>query len=108
MLPYAAEGAAQSIEDAGVLTCVLSLTNSVPTALAVYEGNRKDRAQRIQSCASMTWNALHFPDGEEQRKRDEAVPGSGKNPDIWADPNRQDFMLGACISGQFDIALECL
>ena len=69
MLPYVAQGAAQAIEDAGVLTCALSLTDSVPTALTVYESVRKERAERIQKSAAVTRKALHLPDGEEQRKR---------------------------------------
>ncbi|RAH64856.1 FAD/NAD(P)-binding domain-containing protein [Aspergillus aculeatinus CBS 121060] len=94
MLPYVAQGAAQAIEDAGVLTCALSMTDSVPKALAVYELVRKDRAERIQKSAAVTRKALHLPDGEEQVKRDEAIRGSGKNPDLWADPSWQDFMWG--------------
>lgn len=94
MLPYVAQGAAQAIEDAGVLTCALSLTDSVPTALSVYEAVRKERAERIQNSAAETRKALHLPDGEEQRKRDEAIRGPGKNPDLWADHSWQDFMWG--------------
>ncbi|KAL4810661.1 salicylate hydroxylase [Aspergillus unguis] len=94
MLPYVAQGAAQAIEDAGVLSCALSLTDSVPTALEVYESVRKERAEKIQKSASVTRKALHLPDGEEQRKRDEAIRGPGKNPDLWADHDWQDFMWG--------------
>lgn len=104
MLPYVAQGAAQAIEDAGVLTCALSLTDSVPTALAVYESVRKERAERIQNSAAVTRKALHLPDGEEQRKRDEAIRGSGKNPDLWADPSWQEFMWGPY---HFLLYLEC-
>ncbi|KAJ5294076.1 salicylate hydroxylase [Penicillium antarcticum] len=94
MLPYVAQGAAQAIEDAGVLTCALSLTDSVPKALAVYELVRKERAERIQNSATVTRKALHLPDGAAQRKRDDAIHGSGKTPDLWADPSWQDFMWG--------------
>lgn len=94
MLPYVAQGAAQAIEDAAVLTCALSLTDSVPTALSVYEIVRKERAERIQKSAAVTRKALHLPDGEEQRKRDEAIRGPGRNPDLWADHAWQDFMWG--------------
>ncbi|OJJ31295.1 hypothetical protein ASPWEDRAFT_31950 [Aspergillus wentii DTO 134E9] len=97
MLPYVAQGAAQAIEDAGVLTCALSLTDDVKTALAVYERVRKDRAERIQNSASVTRKALHLPDGEQQRKRDAAFKGTGKNPDLWADREFQDFMWGELI-----------
>ncbi|RAL06561.1 FAD/NAD(P)-binding domain-containing protein [Aspergillus homomorphus CBS 101889] len=94
MLPYVAQGAAQAIEDAGVLTRALSMTDSVPSALAVYELVRKERAERIQKSAAVTRKALHLPDGEQQIKRDGAIRGFGKNPDLWADPSWQDFMWG--------------
>ncbi|PYH87412.1 FAD/NAD(P)-binding domain-containing protein [Aspergillus ellipticus CBS 707.79] len=94
MLPYVAQGAAQAIEDAGVLACVLSLTEDIDSALAVYERVRKERAEKIQKSAAVTRKALHLPDGEEQRKRDEAIRGPGKNPDLWADHDWQDFMWG--------------
>lgn len=94
MLPYVAQGAAQAIEDAGVLTCALSLADDVSTAIKVYENVRKERAERVQNSASITRNALHLPDGEEQRKRDEAIKGKGRNPDLWADKDFQEFMWG--------------
>jgi salicylate hydroxylase len=37
MLPYVAQGAAQAVEDAGVLTEVFTRTSDVDLALAVYE-----------------------------------------------------------------------
>ncbi|RAL01458.1 salicylate hydroxylase [Aspergillus ibericus CBS 121593] len=106
MLPYVAQGAAQAIEDAGVLACALSLTEDLDGALAVYERVRKDRAEKIQKSAAVTRKALHLPDGEEQRKRDEAIRGPGKNPDLWADHDWQDFMWGTDVMketvGQFE------
>jgi salicylate hydroxylase len=43
MLPYVAQGVAQAIEDAGVLTCALSLVDKdgIDTALKVYEAVRR-------------------------------------------------------------------
>jgi len=103
MLPYVAQGAAQAIEDAAVLTCVLSLIESksqLPTALKIYEGMRKERAERIQNSAAANRTSLHLPDGEAQMKRDAAMrrasggKDGGKNPDLWADNTWQDFMWG--------------
>lgn len=104
MLPYVAQGAANAIEDAGVLACALSLIPSseqkdIESALRVYELVRKKRGEDIQASAAETRRALHLPDGEEQRKRDEAMRKSGegkggKNPDLWADSEWQDFMWG--------------
>ena len=94
MLPYVAQGAAQAIEDAGVLTVALSLADEVPTALRVYEKVRKARAEAIQNSASKTRTTLHLPDGPEQERRDMAMGRQGPNPDMWADGRWQEFMWG--------------
>lgn len=100
MLPYVSQGAAQAIEDAGLLTCALSLAGKeeLDTALKVYEAVRKERGEKIQNSAAVTRKALHLVDGEEQRKRDLAIRDGGKeggrNPDLWADREWQDFMWG--------------
>lgn len=47
MLPYVAQGAAQAIEDAGVLAVCLSMTTDVPLGLKVYETVRKTRVEII-------------------------------------------------------------
>ncbi|KAL3475981.1 salicylate hydroxylase [Aspergillus californicus] len=103
MLPYVAQGAAQAIEDAGVLACVLSLGGEdveIPTRLKVYQSIRKERAEKIQNSASETRLALHLPDGEKQRQRDEAIKSGGKNPDLWADKSWQEFMWGTDVMKQ--------
>ncbi|CEJ61785.1 hypothetical protein PMG11_10304 [Penicillium brasilianum] len=103
MLPYVAQGAAQAIEDAGVLACVLSLSGEdvdIPTRLKVYEIIRKERAEKIQNSAAETRLALHLPDGEKQRQRDEAIKSGGKNPDLWADKSWQQFMWGTDVMEQ--------
>ncbi|KAF2770521.1 hypothetical protein EJ03DRAFT_326414 [Teratosphaeria nubilosa] len=99
MLPYVAQGAAQAIEDAGVLQCVLAKCSAdVPLALAVYESVRKARGKAIQGSAAMTRVELHLPDGLAQQERDrkirEASQGTGNNPDLWADQTFQEFMWG--------------
>lgn len=101
MLPYVAQGAAQSVEDAGVLAAVLSLISKkedINSALQVYERVRKERAESIQKSAATTRVALHLPDGKEQRERDEkmrmANDKGNKNPDLWGDDEwqRYDFL----------------
>lgn len=94
MLPYVAQGAAQAIEDAAVLTISLSLAEDVPTALGVYEAVRKSRAELIQNSATTTRHVLHLPDGPEQEKRDRAIAGTGPNPDLWGDQGWQNYMWG--------------
>ncbi|MFJ4655178.1 FAD-dependent monooxygenase [Nocardia sp. NPDC088792] len=72
MLPFMAQGAAQAIEDAGVLAESLAAADP-KTALQRYENRRLPRASRIQK---MSWDnniAYHLPDGPEQRARDGAM-----------------------------------
>lgn len=100
MLPYVAQGAAQAIEDAGVLQCVLAKSSTdIPLALQVYESVRKARGEAVQSSAGTSQKALHLPDGPEQRERDAKIKKAseghgGENPDLWADTTFQDFMWG--------------
>ncbi|MFJ1768183.1 FAD-dependent monooxygenase [Amycolatopsis sp. NPDC088138] len=72
MLPFLAQGAAQAVEDAGVLAECLADAD-VPAALERYQRLRLPKASRIQR---MSWDnntAYHLPDGPEQRARDEAM-----------------------------------
>lgn len=103
MLPYVAQGAAQAIEDAGVLQCVLAKSSTdIPLALAAFESVRKARAEAVQGSAASTRKALHLPDGAAQRERDEQIlragngngKGGGENPDLWADTTFQQFIWG--------------
>ena len=104
MLPYIAQGAAQAIEDAGVLAVCLSKTSEVPLALKVYEAMRKARAETIQNSATTMRRVLHLPDGPEQKERDQNMKGAGnpggKNPDLWADPAFQDLMWGVDVMSE--------
>ncbi|KAJ8133294.1 hypothetical protein O1611_g331 [Lasiodiplodia mahajangana] len=96
MLPYVAQGASNALEDAGVLAMAFTCTDQVEIALALYESVRKSRSERIQATATNTGNTLHLPDGEEQKRRDEAIRaasrGLGPNPDKWNDKQSREFM----------------
>lgn len=83
MLPYAAQGAAQAVEDAAVLTACLAAAESRDVALARYEAARKDRTSRIQVLSRSNGQRFHLPDGPEQQARDAAMAGGpGVAPDI--------------------------
>lgn len=102
MLPYVAQGAAQAIEDAAVLQCVLTKSSTdVTQAIEVYEQVRKARGEAVQASAAITRKALHLPDGPEQRERDQKIrdasSGKGNNPDLWADKEFQQFIWGTDI-----------
>jgi salicylate hydroxylase len=78
MLPFMAQGAAQSIEDGAALASLLTATpHDVPGALRRYESVRKPRATRLQEASSNNRTRFHLPDGPEQQARDQAMATSG-------------------------------
>ncbi|KAJ3493051.1 hypothetical protein NLG97_g4983 [Lecanicillium saksenae] len=103
MLPYVAQGAANAIEDAAVLSTALTCTSDIQLALRMYESVRKARAEKIALSASATANALHLPDGPEQRKRDETMKNPRKaasNPDKWNNEQWQQYMWGVDVMAE--------
>jgi 2-polyprenyl-6-methoxyphenol hydroxylase-like FAD-dependent oxidoreductase len=83
MLPYAAQGASQSIEDAAVLAAALARGPDVPAALRRYEALRRPRTARVQEMSRGNGVRFHLPDGPEQRARDEVMASTfGLSPDI--------------------------
>jgi 2-polyprenyl-6-methoxyphenol hydroxylase-like FAD-dependent oxidoreductase len=78
MLPFMAQGAAQSIEDGAALASLLKTApDDVPGALQRYEEIRKPRATRLQQASANNRTRFHLPDGPEQQARDEAMATSG-------------------------------
>ncbi len=78
MLPMAAQGAAQAIEDGAALASLLeAMPDDVPGALARYEAVRKPRATRLQELSAVNRTRFHLPDGPEQQKRDALMVTSG-------------------------------
>jgi len=78
MLPFMAQGAAQSIEDGATLAGVLgAMPGDLPAALARYEALRKPRATRLQEASAANRVRFHLHDGPEQQKRDAAMAASG-------------------------------
>ena len=75
MLPFMAQGACQAIEDAAVLARCLAGPPMNPgetaRALKQYEATRMERATKIQSVSYFNRVVFHYPDGDEQRARDE-------------------------------------
>lgn len=78
MLPFAAQGASQAVEDAvDLAACLVERGHDeIPTALAHYEALRTDRVLALQRGARESAAVLHLPDGEEQRARDQAMKQS--------------------------------
>jgi salicylate hydroxylase len=78
MLPMAAQGAAQAIEDGAALASLLAaMPEDVPAALARYEAVRKPRATRLQALSAVNRTRFHLPDGPEQQERDALMVTAG-------------------------------
>jgi salicylate hydroxylase len=78
MLPFMAQGAAQSIEDGAALAALLAaLPDNVSATLRRYEEIRKPRATRLQEASANNRTRFHLPDGPAQQARDQAMAASG-------------------------------
>ena len=79
MLPYMAQGAAQSIEDgASLAACLAGVSRSdIAPALQRYEALRKPRTASIQAAARGNSITFHLPDGSQQQERDAAMKAQG-------------------------------
>ena len=77
MLPFFAQGAAQALEDAVVLSGCLRDSNadSVRQALQRYERLRRPRATQVQLMSRGRELQNHLPDGPEQEARDARLAG---------------------------------
>ena len=76
MLPFAAQGANQAIEDALALAACLASGNGAgdaPDAARRYQAARAPRTARLQQQARWSTHGLHLPDGDAQRSRDRAL-----------------------------------
>lgn len=73
MMPYTAQGANSSIEDAAVLAVCLTRAKSakdIPTLTKAYEDIRKGRAEKIKHTSRGNMRQYHLEDGPEQEERD--------------------------------------
>ncbi|KAA8910288.1 hypothetical protein FN846DRAFT_555513 [Sphaerosporella brunnea] len=101
-LPYLAQGAAQAVEDGGVLGGLLSHVtaadrNNLRPALDAYERLRKARTTAVVKGSTALQNIFHMLDGPTQQERDrilvEDKPTEGF-PNRWRDPVFQKFLFG--------------
>jgi salicylate hydroxylase len=80
MLPFMAQGAAQSIEDGAALAACLAENPGDPAeALQRYERIRRPRAGHIQSLSLENKTRFHLPDGPGQQARDAAMADGATN-----------------------------
>ncbi|KAI1613940.1 salicylate hydroxylase [Exophiala viscosa] len=103
MLPYLAQGANSSLEDAAVLGGLLSYVKSkeqLPRAITLYERLRKSRSEKIVRETFHQRDAFHMPDGEAQELRDSLFASqfgksiSCKFPSRWTCPEVQPWLYG--------------
>lgn len=77
-LPYLAQGANSSFEDAAVLGGVLShvtRASQIPSATELYESIRQERTRKLHSVTFNVGEMNHLPDGPEQEERDQYLAG---------------------------------
>ncbi len=100
MLPYMAQGAVQSIEDAAVLAQCLKLAapRDLDDALRRYEEIRKPRASRCQAGSRANGVMYHLPDGEEQQRRDSSLSTA-----VTAPLSQNSWLYGHDVEAQFDL-----
>ncbi|CAM1506339.1 Fc.00g059800.m01.CDS01 [Cosmosporella sp. VM-42] len=100
MLPYMSQGAAMAVEDGAALAVALDKVGSrqeIKFALQVWEKERKERSGMMQEASMVNAMIWHFPDGPEQRARDEAMRPEVKgehfltSPNQWSDPQTQTW-----------------
>jgi salicylate hydroxylase len=86
MLPFFAQGAAQAIEDAAVLSACLGTADRSSAALALqrYEAIRRPRASQVQVMSRGREVRNHLPDGPDQERRDaELASGDPLRDSAW-------------------------
>ncbi|KAH7870263.1 uncharacterized protein C8R40DRAFT_1057308 [Lentinula edodes] len=102
-LPHLNQGAAQAIEDAGVLAVVLSKLpdrspDSINKALKVYKHVRKKRAETLVELAAASGRTLHLGEGAAREDRDKQFAAlkdkGGPSPDKAVDAEVQKMILG--------------
>ncbi|KAL6890788.1 FAD/NAD(P)-binding domain-containing protein [Trichoderma evansii] len=91
MLPYFAQGANSSFEDAAVLGHLLSKASSIeklPIIADIYSRIRRERVSSIHSETFVHRDDFHLPDGPKQVQRDELLSNSFTKDD-WTHPKIQ-------------------
>lgn len=100
-LPHLNQGAAQAMEDAGVIAAVLekvpdSEPEGLSKALRVYQEVRKERAETLVQLAAASGRTLHLGEGKAKEERDKQFAalktGKGPVPDKWADADVQKMI----------------
>ncbi|KAF9633024.1 hypothetical protein BFW01_g3887 [Lasiodiplodia theobromae] len=73
MVPFAAQGASQCVEDAGALAECLSRDADLMDLLHIFEMIRKPRVESVAARSAARQLMFHLHDGPQQRERDEKM-----------------------------------
>ena len=117
--PFAAQGAAMSVEDGAVLGKLLGLLQdsrrnscylSIPQVLSFFEGLRKPRTTSVAQLSADCERLFQMHDENEIRQRNELVKmidwesEDNKFPWLWGDTKFQHALLGADVLKQAEEA----
>ncbi|KAF2203260.1 putative monooxygenase [Delitschia confertaspora ATCC 74209] len=103
MLPYMAQGANSSLEDAATLGALLSKVrraDQLSPALAMYDAIRRPRVDQLVRETFLQGEEHHLADGEEQKRRDEHLAKSmmdeygPESETPWTHPKIQPWIYG--------------
>jgi salicylate hydroxylase len=87
MLPFFAQGANQAIEDAVTLAACLrdvDHPDGIAPVLTRWQAVRAPRTSKVHRISRANTTALHLPDGDAQRRRDQTLAAGARLADqIW-------------------------
>lgn len=93
-MPYLAQGAAQSTEDAAALAAALRACSNIPDALRTYEKARKPRSTYVARNTRVLQEWLHLYDGPARDERDRRMEVDAEtNPMFWGWEKRKDWLF---------------
>jgi salicylate hydroxylase len=105
MFPYLAQGLAMAVEDGATLAECLArakIIDQIPTVLRAHETIRKPRAEKVKAASERSGVEKHYPDGEQQEKRDVMMkaPLNAETPNIDAKKiHSANWLVGLDVRG---------
>ena len=105
MCPYLAQGASMAVEDGATLAeCLARAENvdQIPAVLRAHETIRKPRAEKVKADSERSGVEKHYPDGEQQEKRDALMKAAlnAEAPNIdTKETHPSNWLLGLDVRG---------
>jgi salicylate hydroxylase len=110
MCPYLAQGASMAVEDGATLPECLARAKTVdqiPMVLRAHESIRKPRAEKMKASSERSGVEKHYPDGEQQEKRDALMKATlnAEAPNInTKETHPANWLLGLDVRGHVSFA----